>query len=236
VRRDVAVIIAAAGKSSRFRDPFMKKVFTLCSGKPVWQHSAQMFSDHPRVGQILMAISPEDKELVQEKFSGNLTMLGVELVLGGRERFESIRNALERVKDDIRLIAVHDAARPCLTRASFDAVVGMADTKGAAILAAPIRGTVKRCDAEGKILETVARDGMWQAQTPQVFTASILRKAYAQLKGAPTDDAQVVEASGVSVYCVEGPESNIKITTKEDLKVAEGFLKVPQRTRDNPFF
>ncbi len=74
--RDVAVILAAAGKSTRFKDPFSKKVFTLCSGKPVWQHSAQLFADHPRVGQIIMAIAPEDKDIVQEKFAGNLTMLG----------------------------------------------------------------------------------------------------------------------------------------------------------------
>jgi 2-C-methyl-D-erythritol 4-phosphate cytidylyltransferase len=119
--KDVAVILAAAGKSSRFRDPFSKKVFTLCSGKPVWQHSAQLFSDHPRVGQIIMAIAPEDRETVQEKFSGNLTMLGVEIVLGGSERFESIRNALERVKAGLSLIAVHDAARPCLTKSAFEA-------------------------------------------------------------------------------------------------------------------
>ncbi len=97
-----------------------------------------------------MAISPEDKEMVQEKFSGTLTMLGIELVLGGRERYESIRNALEKVKESIRLVAVHDAARPCLTRSAFDSVLGVADEKGAALLASPIRATVKRCDTTGK--------------------------------------------------------------------------------------
>ena len=87
MRRDVSIILAAAGKSTRFRDPYMKKVYTLCSGKPVWQYSAQLFSDHPRVAQIIMAISPEDKEMVQEKFAGTLTMLAVELLFGGRERY-----------------------------------------------------------------------------------------------------------------------------------------------------
>jgi 2-C-methyl-D-erythritol 4-phosphate cytidylyltransferase len=236
MRRDVSIILAAAGKSTRFRDPYVKKVFTLCSGKPVWQYSAQLFSDHPRVAQIIMAISPEDKEMVQEKFAGTLTMLGVELVLGGRERYESIRNALERVKESIRLVAVHDAARPCLTRSAFDAVLSTADEKGAAVLASPIRATVKRCDSTGKIVETVARDGLWQAQTPQVFHTELLQKAYTRVQGTPTDDAQVIEAMGLPVYCVEGPESNIKITTKEDLRVAEGFLRVPQRSKDNPFF
>lgn len=234
--KDIAIILAAAGKSSRFRDPFSKKVFTLASGKPVWQHSAQLFAEHPRVGQIIMAISPEDKDLVQEKYSGNLSMLGVEIVLGGDERYHSIRNALEKVRPDIKLIGVHDAARPCLTRQSFDAVIAVADRTGAAILASPIRGTVKRCNGNDQISETVPREGLWQAQTPQLFKATILKTAYAKMKGKPTDDAQVVEQSGVSVQCVEGPETNIKITTKEDLKIAESFLKVPQRTRDNPFF
>lgn len=234
--KDIAIILAAAGKSTRFRDPFFKKVFTLASGKPVWQHSAQLFAEHPRVAQIIMAISPEDKELVQEKYSGNLSMLGVEIVLGGDERYHSIRNALERVRSDIKLIGVHDAARPCLTKQSLDAVIAAADRTGAAILASPIRGTVKRCNNQDQISETVPRDGLWEAQTPQLFQASILKTAYAKMRGKPTDDSQVVEQSGVPVVCVEGPETNIKITTKEDLRIAESFFKVPQRTRDNPFF
>lgn len=234
--KDIAIILAAAGKSSRFKDPYSKKVFTLASGKPVWQHSAQLFSEHPRIGQIIMAIAPEDKELVQEKFAGNLSMLCVEVVFGGAERFHSIRNALEKVRPDIQWIGVHDAARPCLTKQSLDAVIAVADRTGAAILASPIRSTVKRCSSSGKILETVAREGLWQAQTPQIFKASILKNAYAKIQGNPTDDSQIVELSGTPVTCVEGPESNIKITTKEDLRMAEAFLKTPQRSRDNPFF
>ena len=174
--------------------------------------------------------------MVQEKFAGNLSMFTVEVVLGGDERYLSIRNALAKVRDGIKLVGVHDAARPCVTKQSFDAVIAVADRTGAAILASPIRGTVKRCTPQDTISETVARDNLWQAQTPQLFTASILKSAYAKMKGKPTDDSQVVEQSGVSVLCVEGPETNIKITTKEDLKIAESFLKVPQRARDNPFF
>ena len=235
--KDIAIILAAAGKSSRFKDPYMKKVFTLASGKPVWQHSAQLFAEHPRVGQIIMTIAPEDKELVQEKFAGNLNMFCVEVVLGGEERYHSIRNALEKVRPEIKLIGVHDAARPCVTKQSLDAVIAVADRTGAAILASPIRATVKRCSSNNhQIVETVSREGLWQAQTPQIFKASVLKSAYAKIQGKPTDDAQLVEQCGVPVTCVEGPESNIKITTKEDLRIAEAFLKAPQRSRDNPFF
>lgn len=234
--RDVAVILAAAGKSSRFKDPCSKKVFTLCSGKPVWQYSAQLFTDHSRVGQVILAIAEEDKEVVREKFAPTLTLLGIELVLGGAERSDTIQNALKRVRQEMKYVAVHDAARPCLTVVSFNQVLAAAEIHKAAILASPIRGTVKRCDSKGRIEDTIPRDGLWQAQTPQVFETGLLVSSYAKLRDKATDDSQVVEATGHQVVCVEGPESNIKITTKEDLKIAEAFLRVPTRTRDNPFF
>jgi len=234
--KDVAVILAAAGSSSRFKDPHFKKVFITVHGKPVWQYSAQLFSDHARVGQIIMTIAPEDKAMVQEKFTGNLTMLGVEVVMGGAERYQSVKNALERVRPEIKLIAIHDAARPCLTRTLLNQVIEAADRSGAAILASPIRGTVKRADKKLNVQETVSREGLWQAQTPQVFRAEVLKHAYARLSGEPTDDAQVVEQSGHPVLIVEAPETNWKITTKEDLRTAESLLRSPPKSRDNPFF
>jgi len=235
--KDVAVILAAAGRSSRFNDPYQKKVYTSVHGKPVWQYSAQLFADHPRVGQIIMTIAAEDKAMVQEKFAGNLTLFGVELVIGGDERCESVRNALERIRPGMNLVAIHDAARPCLSRQSFNQVVEEATKHGAAILASPIRATVKKVDpANLKIIDTVPRDGLWQAQTPQVFRTADLKRGYASATGKPTDDAQVIERLGIAVRIVEGPESNIKITTKEDLRTCEGLLKSPSRSRDNPFF
>jgi 2-C-methyl-D-erythritol 4-phosphate cytidylyltransferase len=235
--KDVAVILAAAGKSSRFNDPYQKKVFASVNGKPVWQYSAQLFSDHLRIAQIIMTISPEDKEMVQERFAGNLTMLGVEVVLGGEERCDSIRNALEKLRPEIQWVAIHDAARPCLSRQSLNQVIEEATRYGAAILATPIRSTVKRIDASrNQIVETVSRDGLWQAQTPQVFRASDLKKGYSAMKGKPTDDASVIETMGIPIRVVEGSEMNMKITTKDDLRTVEGFLKAPAKSRDNPFF
>jgi 2-C-methyl-D-erythritol 4-phosphate cytidylyltransferase len=235
--KDVAVILAAAGRSSRFNDPYQKKVYASVHGKPVWQYSAQLFADHPRIGQIIMSIAADDKQLVQEKFAGNLTLFGVEVVLGGDERCDSVRNALERIRPGIELVAIHDAARPCLSRQSLNQVIEEASKHGAAILASPIRATVKRIDnATQRIIETVPREGLWQAQTPQVFRAEDLKRAYANLLGKPTDDSQAIERLGIPVRIVEGPESNIKITTKDDLRTCEGILKSPTRTKDNPFF
>ena len=235
--KDVAVILAAAGRSSRFNDPYQKKVYATVHGKPVWQYSAQLFADHPRIAQIIMTIAQEDKAMVQEKFSGNLTLFGVEIVFGGQERCDSVRNALERIKPGISLVAIHDAARPCLSRQSLNQVIEEASKHGAAILASPIRATVKRVDPNSnKITETVSREGLWQAQTPQVFRTEDLKRGYANVSGKPTDDAQVIEKLGIGIKVVESPESNLKITTKEDLRTVEAFLKTPTRSRDNPFF
>jgi len=218
--KDVAVILAAAGRSSRFNDPYQKKVYATVHGKPVWQYSAQLFADHPRIAQIIMTIAQEDKAMVQEKFAGNLTLFGVEIVLGGQERCDSVRNALERIKPGISLVAIQETSK-----------------HGAAILASPIRATVKRVDPNSnKITETVSREGLWQAQTPQVFRTEDLKRGYANVSGKPTDDAQVIEKLGIGIKVVEGPESNLKITTKEDLRTVEAFLKSPTRSRDNPFF
>jgi 2-C-methyl-D-erythritol 4-phosphate cytidylyltransferase len=235
--KDVAVILAAAGRSSRFNDPYQKKVYASVHGKPVWQYSAQLFSDHLRIAQIIMTISPEDKEMVQEKFAGNLTMLGIEVVLGGEERCDSVRNALARIRPEIRWVAIHDAARPCLSKQSLNQVIEEATKHGAAILATPIRSTVKKVDPNSKqIVETVSRDGLWQAQTPQVFRLEDLKRGYGALKGKPTDDASVIEKLGIPIRVVEGSETNMKITTKDDLRTVEGLLKTPAKTRDNPFF
>ena len=166
-----------------------------------------------------------------------MTLFGVEVVLGGVERYESIRNALAKIRNGIEWVAVHDAARPCLTSQALNQVIEGATKHGAAILASPIRSTVKRVDPAGnRVVETVPREGLWQAQTPQVFRVKDLRRAYEDVQGKPTDDSQVIERLGIPVHVVEGPESNIKITTKEDLRTVEGCLKSPAKSRDNPFF
>ena len=230
--KDVAVILAAAGKSSRFGDSQTKKVFALLQGRAVWLHSADVFLDHPRVGQIVVVIDPEDRDLFREKFSANSTMMGIDVVLGGAERWQSVQNALERVRPEIQWVAVHDAARPCIAPAWIDKVLDAAHKSGAAILGLPIYGTVKKANRDGEISETIPRDNLWQAQTPQVFKKEILLRAYAN-RGSlnPTDDAQLVEKLGVPIQLVTGSHLNIKITTREDFRFAESALKsVPKST------
>src|SRR4051812_25729451 len=108
-----AVILPAAGKSSRFRDK-EKKVFASIDGRAVWLRSAELFVNRKDVVQSLVVIAPEDEDLFRSRYGAHLGLLGIEVVLGGPERFESVANALARLRDDVELVAIHDAARPCL--------------------------------------------------------------------------------------------------------------------------
>lgn len=222
-----AVILPAAGKSSRFRDPHYKKPFAPLDGRSVWLLAADRFLQRGDVKQTIIVVSPEDWDEFHDRFGANLPILGVEVVAGGAERADSIQNALARVKPDIDYVAVHDAARPCLTEQAIDRVFAAAEKTGAAILAIPQTSTLKR-SANGKTIdETVSRQQLWQAQTPQVFERKLLLEAYARRGDfVATDDAQLVERIGQPVAIVEGSAMNIKITTKEDLKLAGAILKV----------
>lgn len=232
----VAVILAAAGKSSRFRDQNYKKPFAPLAGRAVWLHAAEKFLNHKDVKQVIIVISEEDREDFSQRFGANLAIMGVEVCLGGAERSDSIQNALAKVKDNIDLVAVHDAARPCLAEKWIEAVFTAAEKTGAAILAVPVAGTLKRLAPGNVIGETVDRTGLWEAQTPQVFRREILAKAYAARAGKPaTDDAQLVERTGQQVTLVEGSPINIKITTKDDLKLAEQILKVIPKPKPEGF-
>ncbi len=220
-----AVVLAAAGKSSRFQDTHYKKPFVPLRDRAVWLHSAEKFLNRDDVIQVMIVIAPEDRERFMDSFGANVAILGVDVVEGGQERTDSVANALERLNDQAEYVAIHDAARPCLAAEWIDHVFLKAATTGAAMLAIPITGTVKRVGAKGVIEATVPREGLWEAQTPQVFRRDILLKAYASRGGqSATDDAEIVQRSGHPVSVVNGSPINLKITTKEDLRLAAHAL------------
>jgi 2-C-methyl-D-erythritol 4-phosphate cytidylyltransferase len=180
----------------------------------------------------VIVISPEDREHFQSKFGANVAILGVDVVEGGAERADSVAAALAHVRADIDFIAVHDAARPCLVDQWIDRVFAAAVTSGAAIFATPVTGTLKRVAADHTIQQTVPRDQLWEAQTPQVFRRQLLLDAYAQRGDfAATDDAQLVERLGHPVTVVPGSPLNLKITTREELRLAEQALKALPRPK-----
>ncbi len=227
----VAAIILAAGRSLRYADKAYKKPFAPLADRAVWLHSTQKFADRDDVKQTIVVVSADDDEFFREKYGANLAFSGIEVAVGGDERSDSVAAALALVNESIELVAIHDAARPCIESADIDHVVAAADKHGAAILAVPVADTLKRAGKGNQIEATVSRAGLWAAQTPQVFRRTLIIEAYAKRGAEPaTDDAELVERLGQKVQLVEGSAKNIKITKRGDLKLAEQILRTAAPT------
>jgi 2-C-methyl-D-erythritol 4-phosphate cytidylyltransferase len=228
-----AVILPAAGQSSRFRDK-EKKPFVNLDGRAVWLRTAEQFVTRHDVVQCVIVVAKEDQEMFRRRYGANLAFMNVRIADGGAERFESVANALSMVPSEAEFIAIHDAVRPCVTEALINSVFAKAVQKGAALLALPVGDTVKQVDGQNQVKATVPRQGLWLAQTPQAFRRDWLTEAYSkrgQLGKDITDDAQLVEAAGHPVHVVEGAASNIKITARSDLHLAEAILKAQPKPK-----
>jgi 2-C-methyl-D-erythritol 4-phosphate cytidylyltransferase len=231
----VAVIIPAAGAGKRFGGD-VKKPFALLENRPVFIRSIELFINRDDVCQTILTVAPGDYDVVREKYAANIMIMGLKLVKGGDERCESVRLALAAVDTAADLVCVHDAVRPCVLEAWIDKVFAEAGKSGAAILAAPLTGTIKRVAESGVVDATVPREGLYEAQTPQVFQRELLQRAYADLPQdfVPTDDAQVVERTGHGVTIVPTDHRNIKITTPGDMTLAVALLKDMGRKPKGP--
>ena len=215
----------AAGSGRRFGS-HRNKLFALLAGKPLWYHAAQRLRQCPLVGRIVMPIAKADRGYFQNESAALIDELQIDLVSGGRERTDSVRKGLIELLSDpsIALVAVHDAARPLVSQADLQVVFAVASQSGAAILASPVSGTVKRAHGDGKC-QTIDRRDLWIALTPQVFRPELLKLAYEKYRGRPaTDDAELVERIGHPVSIVQGSAENLKITHPEDLHLAAAIL------------
>lgn len=221
----VAVIIPAAGAGKRFGGD-VKKPFAQLDNRPVFIRSVELFVNRPDVCQTILTVGPDDYDVVREKYAANLMFMNIKLVKGGAERFLSVRNALSHVDETADLVAIHDAVRPCVLDDWIDQVFEKAAQTGAAILAAPLTGTIKKV-AKDRVEKTIPRDGLFEAQTPQVFARDLILKAYAHLPAdaQPTDDAEVVERLGQAVAIVPTDRRNLKITAASDMALAGAILK-----------
>lgn len=231
----VSVIIPAAGAGKRFGGN-VKKPFALIDNRPIFIRSIELFINRPDVVQTILTVAPEDYEVVKEKYAANIMFMGIKLVEGGAERYLSVRRALEHVDPEAELVCVHDAVRPCVLESWIDEVFAEAGKSSAAILAAPLAGTIKRVSDAGVIDETVPRAGLYEAQTPQVFRRELLTEAYAALPEGtcPTDDAEIVERAGHTVTIVKTDHRNIKITSPGDMSLAAALLKDMGRKPKGP--
>ncbi|MDB4374594.1 2-C-methyl-D-erythritol 4-phosphate cytidylyltransferase [bacterium] len=220
-----SVILAAAGKSSRFRDPNYKKPFALLNRKAVWLYSAELFLKRNDVKQVIIVISPADKDEFLAKYGPNLAVLGVEVALGGAERSDSVQNALDKVSPDSTHVVIHDAARPCLNADLIESVFVASQTNPSVIPAVPVTSTLKLSKNGSSVDKTVDRTHLYEAQTPQVFERELLISMFAnrgELK--PTDESQLAEEMGHPITIVKGSIFNIKITSKQDLAFARACL------------
>ena len=223
---DICLIIAGAGRSSRFAGP-IGKIYVPIAGQPVFLWTLDCFSDFGEISQRLLVVRPEELPAVSEKWGAELENRNVQLVGGGQRRFDSVQAAMAVVNPSVDLVAVHDAARPAVRRDTIATVFEMARQTGAAIVAQQVNQTLKRASSSGCVCHAGNRSEYWLAQTPQVFSRELLIRAYADWDpqhGQATDDAQVVEAYGHEIHVVAGGAGNIKITTSEDLKLAEAIL------------
>jgi 2-C-methyl-D-erythritol 4-phosphate cytidylyltransferase len=225
---NAAVIIPAAGKSSRFGTR-EKKQFASLEGRPVWLRATELFWTRDDVTKVYLVIAPEDREEFRTRFGHLIAFANADVIEGGAERFDSVANALARIGESAEFIAVHDAVRPLTPHAVIDAVFAAARKHGAAIPAVPVADTLKQVEpSTNRVVSTIPRDGLWQAQTPQVFRRDWIVEAYSRrnkFNEPITDDAQLVEALGHSVTVVPGSPLNFKITKNDDLDLAEAVLK-----------
>lgn len=226
-----AVILAAAGQSSRFTGFRRKKPFVDLKGRAVWLRAAEHFLKRPDVCQTVLVVAPGDMDWFKEHFQANLAFMDVSVIAGGATRAESIRRGLDAVGSDATYVAVHDAARPLLTDKWIDSLFTAALKYQAVIPGIPVTSTVKRVTGDGVIESTVDRSRLVLAQTPQVFERKLLEKAYAACRNfqAATDDASLVEQIGQPVHVIDGWPMNIKITTADDFRLAELFLNALPR-------
>ncbi len=220
-------IIMAAGKGKRMQTAVSKQFLPVC-GKEILAWTVDVFEKSPLVDKILLMASADGKEDVQNLWN-NYGWKKVAAVLeGGKERQNSVANGLAAVGEDTDIVLIHDGVRPFVTEEMIADSIAAAQEYGGAVIGVPAKDTIKVCSADGLAVETPDRSTLWQIQTPQTFQRNLIVNAYekADKDGfLGTDDASVAEFAGHQVKVVMGSYRNIKITTKEDLVIAEAFLK-----------
>jgi 2-C-methyl-D-erythritol 4-phosphate cytidylyltransferase len=226
---DLWAVIPAAGRGTRFGGDVPKQYLEV-AGRPLIAHALQALLAHPRVAGAMVALSPDDARWPDwTQWNGKPVMRCV----GGGERADSVLAALHALPaqvDDNTLVLVHDAARPNLRGTDLERLIAVAETaEHGAILAAPVRDTLKRAGQGDRIAATESREGLWRAFTPQAFRRGALIAALeqARLDGVVvTDEAMAMERTGARPALVEGREDNLKVTTAADLALAEYLLSL----------
>ncbi len=218
-------LIPAAGSGRRMGHALPKQYLEL-QGRPLLWHTLQVFERYPEIASIHVVVAPDDTVWTRHDWSG-CHKLRLHRC-GGETRAQSVLaglRAMEAAEED--WVLVHDAARPCLTRTALNRLITtLRDDSVGGILAIPVADTLKRAGEGGRIATTVARTGLWGAQTPQMFRRGMLMQALAQASAEVTDEASAIEALGIAPLLVEGDPANLKVTHPADLALAARYLEL----------
>ena len=222
------VIIAAAGIGKRMGSD-MPKQFLQIKGKPVLYYTVDAFEKNDNIDSVVIVTGRESIEYCRKEIVEKYAFKKVKAIVeGGKERQNSVYNALNTITADTDIVLIHDGARPFIMQEDINKVILSVKEYGSAVLAVKSKDTIKIADTDGFVSETPDRSFMWNIQTPQGFGFSVVKEAYdkAEKDGfIGTDDSSLVERLGKRVKLVEGHYTNIKITTKDDLIIAESILE-----------
>lgn len=223
----VQAIIPTAGIGERLKASLPKPLVELC-GKPLCVHTLEVFERSFVIDSVVLVGHAENLfdlgNIVKQYRLKKVT----KIVAGGETRCESVANGLAVLDEDADMVVVHDGARPLVSPETISDAVGLCQDLQAVVVAVPVKSTIKKINKKDLLVEeTLNREGLWEIQTPQVFKKDILVRAHEQKKeNVPTDDAMMVEQLGVRVKVLLGDYKNIKITTPEDLTIAEAFCSL----------
>lgn len=225
--KSVGAIIVAAGKGKRMGKEYNKQ-YILLYEKPIIVYTLEIFEKSQYIDDIILVVGQDEVDFAKEEIIKRYGLRKISKVIGGgKERQDSVYKGLLAIKDECDIVLIHDGARPFVQEKMIMETINIARERGAAIVAVPVKDTIKRVNPRQEVIDTPNRKELWSVQTPQTFQYSLLKKAYDKIQDKNiiiTDDAMAVEGLGHPVKIVEGSYENIKITTPEDLIIAERIL------------
>lgn len=222
----ISAIIPAAGSGSRYSKN-KNKLFEKINGIPVIVHSLIKIASVSRINEIIICSSEDVNADIVDLIKEYNIQKDIKVIKGGKTRQESVFNALKCLQNDsCDFVLIHDGVRPLITNQIIDNAIDLAINKGAVIVAVPTKDTIKKVQTQSsQVIETVDRSNLWNVQTPQIFKYQDIFNAHIKFENQDfTDDSALMEKSGIPVFIVEGSYKNIKITTEEDLLVANVFM------------
>lgn len=220
-------IIVAAGKGERIKSKFPKQFLNL-GKKPILAHTIEKFEKSRFVDEIVVVVPKDYLSFCSKEIIDKFELSKVKKIVGGgKERQDSVLKGLKATKSNTDIVLIHDGVRPLVKTQKINKIIEICRKEGPVIFALPIKETIKRVE-KNRVITTLDRNKIWTVQTPQAFPYQLIMHAYKEAdrdKFIGTDDSQLVERMGIAVRVIKGDEDNIKITTMEDLKIAEHLFE-----------